>query len=613
MSLISDKDLRGFLKIKENDGKWLINCISHFLRIERINQIYNENYSKSGLDFIDSVLDSLDIKYSIPEDFKTHIPQNGPFIIIANHPLGGIDGLLLLKIVCEIRPDFKMQGNFLLQRIEPIKDFILPVNPYEGFKSSYSSFKGIKSAYRHLAEGNSLGIFPAGEVSSCHLKDLKITDRQWQKSSINFIQKSGVPVIPIYFHGYNSTLFYLLGQIHPILRTAKLPSELFNKSNQTIKIEIRKPIAPRIISSFTTTESLTHYLRAKTYSINKTIKIETFFKTYRSFKDKPKKKIVEPIDIELILSDLKTMTGEHFLFSHGSFSLYCAPFGCIPNIMKEIGRLREITFREVGEGTNKSIDIDQYDIHYNHLIIWDNTRKQIAGSYRIGKGKDIMDQYGINGFYISSLFKLKEGFNSILQKSLELGRSFIVKEYQRQPLPLFLLWKGILFYLMKNPEYQYLIGPVSISNDFSRQSKSLIVEFVKDNYFDFRLSAYIKPRKEFIIPKRILKKNKIILEGIDYNIKTLDLYINEFQPALTIPVLMKKYLQMNGKVIGFNVDQKFNYCLDGLIMVNISDVPFEMVDSLAKELNGSQVNERFRNISDLKPIRKNLIYSNTSA
>jgi putative hemolysin len=613
MSLISDNELRRFLKIKENGGKWLIDFISHFLRIERINQIYNENYAKSGLDFIDSVLDSLGIKYSIPEDLETHIPQNGPFIIIANHPLGGIDGLLLLKLICRIRPDFKLQGNFLLQHIEPIRDMILPVNPFENFKSAHSSYTGIKGAYRHLTEGNSLGIFPAGEVSSFHLRDFKITDRQWQKSSISFIQKAEVPVIPICFHGYNSAFFYMLGQIHPILRTAKLPSELFNKANQTIKVEIRKPIPPKTIVSFTTIESLTQYLRAKAYSFNKTIRIETFFTSSRSFKDRKKKKIIEPVAIELIEGELAALADGHYLFSQGSFSVYCAPFWSIPNMMQEIGRLREITFREVGEGTNKSIDIDQYDIHYNHLIVWDNVKKQIVGSYRIGKGKDIMNQYGTKGFYINSLFRLKECFNSILQKSLELGRSFIVKEYQRQPLPLFLLWKGILFYLMKNPEYQYLIGPVSISNDFSRQSKSLIVEFVKGYYFDFRLSACIKPRKEFIIPKRILKKNKIILEGIDDNIKTLDLYINEFQPALTIPVLMKKYLQINGKIIGFNIDQKFNNCLDGLIIVNISDVPYEVVDNLAKELNGSQVKGRFENLSDLKSISKNLIYSSTSA
>jgi putative hemolysin len=593
MSLINDTDLRKVLNIKENEGKWIVSFISHFLRIERLNHLYNENNSLSGLGFVDAIIKKLGIKYSYPDNLKEKIPASGPFIVIANHPLGGIDGMLLLKLICEIRPDFKLQGNFLLQQIEPVKDLILPVNPFEDFKSVRSSYKGIKGAYQHLSEGNSLGIFPAGEVSSYHIKDFKITDRQWQKSSIRFIQKAGVPIIPVYFHGYNSTLFYLLGQIHPILRTAKLPSEIFNKSKQNIKIEIGKSISYKTINSFKTLKSLTYYLRAKTYSINKPTIIESLFKSDPYKKEKSKQGIIEPVAIELLQSDIKNLHEKYHILTQGSFSVYCAPFNSIPNIIREIGRLREITFREVGEGTNKKLDLDQYDFHYQHLIIWDNIKRQIAGSYRIGKGNDILNQYGKNGFYISSLFKLKKGFYPVLQKSFELGRSFIAKEYQRQPLSLFLLWKGILYYLMKNPDYQYLIGPVSVSNNFSRQSKSLIVQFINENYFDSQMSVHIKPRKKFVIPKHMIQNNEIILEGIDDNIRTLDFYINDLQPTLSIPVLLKKYLQMNGKVIGFNIDPAFNNCLDGLVLVNIFDIPIDMFDNLAKELEEGDLKKRF--------------------
>jgi putative hemolysin len=596
MFLISDSDIRKILRIKENEGKWLINSIKFFWGIERLNKAYNDNYSFAGLDFVDSAIDKLNIKYSVSGDLKNIIPSSGPFIIIANHPLGGIEGLLLLKLICELRPDFKLQGNFLVQHIEALKDYILPVNPFENFRSSHSSYKGLKGAYQHLRKGNSLGIFPAGEVSSYQLKDLKITDRQWQKSSIRLIQSAGVPVIPIYFHGYNSALFYLLGQIHPLLRTARLPSEIFNKGRQTIKIQIRKPIAAKTISNFTSVTSLSHYLRAKTYSLNHTLEIETFFNTALKKKENPKERIIDPIAAEIIESELTKLDNEYYLFSHGSFSVYCAPFASIPNIIKEIGRLREITFRAVGEGTGKSIDLDHFDIHYNHLIIWDNINKRIAGSYRIGKGNDIMNQYGKKGFYISSLFRIRKEFNPFLQKSFELGRSFVVKEYQRHPLSLYLLWKGILWYLMNNPGYQYLIGPVSISNDFSIQSKSLIVEFMKENYFDSTFSIYINPRKKFKIPSKIRNKNRSILENVDDNLKTLDLYINELQSSLSIPVLMRKYLQMNGKIIGFNIDPEFNNCLDSLMIVNIADIPYEMLDNLAKEFEESKVKERFKNI-----------------
>jgi putative hemolysin len=255
--------------------------------------------------------------------------------------------------------------------------------------------------------------------------------------------------------------------------------------------------------------------------------------------------------------------------------------------------LREVTFRDVGEGTNKSLDLDQFDLHYNHLIIWDNINRQLAGSYRIGKGNDILTQFGKNGFYINSLFKIKKGFYPVLHESLELGRSFIVKEYQRQPFSLFLLWKGIFFFLLKNPEYRYLIGPVSISNDFSEKSKSLIVQFLKKNYFDFPMSAYIKPRKRFRINQKLLRNNEYILDGIDKNIKILDLYIHEFQPSYSIPVLLKRYLQLNGKIIGFNVDPDFNDCLDGLMIVKISDIPALVLENLGNVMEEYKEKEQF--------------------
>jgi putative hemolysin len=599
MSLISDTDVRKILKIKEDEGDWLLASFKFILSIEKLNRLYNESLTLSGLEFIDSVINKLNIHYSVQEEFEKKIPSNGPFIIIANHPLGGIDGLILLNIISRIRPDFKIQGNFLLHQIEPLKDFIIAVNPFETFKSAKSSFKGIKESYSHLREGKPLGIFPAGEVSSYQYKEFRITDRQWQNSSLRFIKNAGVPVIPVCFKGYNSALFYLLGQIHPLLRTAKLPSEIFNKGNQTIEIEIRKPVSAKTITSFPTPDSLTQYLRALTYSLNGTVKAETFFKFNFAREKALKHPLIDPIDINLIESDLKNLEKDHLLFRQGSFSVYCTPFNKIPNIIRELGRLREITFRAAGEGTNKKLDLDPYDIYYNHLIIWDNLKNQIAGAYRIGKGKDILNQYGTKGFYISSLFKIKNDFDRILGSSFELGRSFIIKEYQRHPLVLFLLWKGILWYLMKNPDYKYLIGPVSISNDYSKQSKSLIVQFINKNYSDYKLSTYVNPRKKFKISKKMVKKNNVILEGVENNIKTLDLYINEFQPNLSTPVLLKKYLQVNGKIIGFNLDPDFNNCLDGLMIVHVSDIPSEMLQNLSKETNVSKIMNRVTKVTEV--------------
>lgn len=559
----------------------------------QLKSIQSLKSKSSGLGFIKSALEKFDIKYSISESSKANIPAAGAFIVIANHPLGIVDELILLRLICETRPDFKLFGGNYLDQIKSINEHIIPTNAIENTGFNQISYNGIKAAFKHISSGSPIGIFPSGELSSKSTGNVKSTDKQWQKSSIKFIQKAGVQVIPVFINGSNGNLLNIMGQMHPLLRSALIPSEILNIRRQALEIVIGKPITTKTIESFTTTNSLSVFLRTKTFSLNNPVKIETFFKSVMRTKEEKKESIIEPVDPELLLSDLDQIAEDCLLFTKGNYTVYCAPFSQIPNIIREIGRLREITFREIGEGTNKSVDLEQYDIYYNHLFIWDHDKKKIAGSYRIGKGKDILNQYGKNGFYISSLFKIKKGFLSVLDKSLELGRSFIVKDYQRLPMSLFLLWKGILWYLIKNPEYQYLIGPVSISNDYSKQSKSLIEQFIKENFFDFSLSTFIVPRNKFKIPKSIYNTNRIILEGIDDDIKILDLWIKEFQPELSVPVLIKKYLQMNGRIIGFNIDPDFSNCLDGLMFVNISDIPAEMIETLAKELENSQLKERF--------------------
>jgi putative hemolysin len=265
----------------------------------------------------------------------------------------------------------------------------------------------------------------------------------------------------------------------------------------------------------------------------------------------------------------------------------------IPAIFIEIGRLREITFRKVGEGTNKSTDIDEYDFYFNHLFIWDNDAGKIVGAYRIGKGKEIISVYGISGFYINSLFRLKNSFQPLLMQSLELGRSFIAEEYQKKTIPLFLLWKGIMVFLLRNPDYRYLIGPVSISNDFSKFSKSLIVEFVRKYFNDEKYSGYVVPRKDFIVkPDKAIDRN-IFIDTSESDINKIERIIIDIEPGYRLPVLLKKYLEINGRIIGFNIDPKFNYCLDGLLILDLYNIPREFIQGLSRQLNDESIMERF--------------------
>lgn len=589
--LIEVRDILQAAKMNSILGETAAKILMNLLQLDKLNRIYSEIGNIEGMEFLDALIERFGIRFEISAEELSRIPLSGPFITVSNHPFGGIDGLILLKLITQRRPDYKMMGNFLLQRIEPIKSYIIPVNPFEDYKQVNSSFKGLKHGMKHIEGFHPLGIFPAGEVSSFNHNVEGISDRQWQNSIIKFIKKSGVPVIPIYFQGTNSWLFHALGRIHPVLRTIKLPSELMNKNNKIIQVRIGKAISLNDQQEIKEVDRYGRYLRAKTYALGSSLAVKKFF-----IPDAPRLKneetIIDPVSTEKLVIEIGTIEEDCLLFKSSGFHVYCAPSSRIPGILAELGRLREITFREIGEGTNKKIDVDEFDIYYHQLFVWDAEAKKVVGAYRVGKGAEILREYGSSGFYVRSLFKIDKKFNGILNESLELGRSFIIKEYQRKPMPLFLLWKGILYFLIKNPEYRYLIGPVSISNRFSNFSKNVMVGFIKKNYYKAEYAKYIKPRKKFkLAPPTNLDMD--ILYEITRNISKLDQLISDIETNYRMPVLLKKYLQLNGKIISFNIDPKFNECLDGLFILDIFDVPIETISSLSKEIRDESIMDRF--------------------
>jgi len=593
MDLVSSKDISKALKLENFGGELIAKFLMQLLKFNKLNKLYTNTRDKSGIDFIDSVIKQLEFEYDVSQDDLNRIPKDKPFIVVANHPFGGIDTLILTKIFTGVRPDFKTVGNSLLKKIDGIEDIILADNPFEKGKDTKSSFAGIKNALVHLEQGNPLAIFPAGEVSAYQSESGIVQDREWQSSILKFIKKAGVPIVPVYFHGTNSKLFHLLGQVHPVLRTAKLPSELFNKKNRKIRIRIGNSIPVKEQDEFSDIPHFGRYLRARTYALGTSLEAKKFYFPFFYPRVKKEEKIIDPVNEEILTKEINSIKEKYTLFNNCNYNVICAPSIEIPYALQEIGRLRELTFRDVGEGTNRSIDIDEYDFYYHQLIVWDQEANKIVGAYRLGKGKDILAQYGINGFYLSSLFKIKKPYIAYLNESIELGRSFIVKEYQRKPLPLFILWKGLLFFLLKNTDYRYLIGPVSISNDFSKFSKSLIVEFVKRYHYDHELASLIKPRKKFVVkPDKIVDRD-LLTESEKGDISKLDKLIHDIECNYKFPILLKKYLQLNAKIIGFNIDPKFNDALDGLLMIDILDVPQNFIKALSKELNDESLLERF--------------------
>ena len=584
MKIITTEEFAKATKLDKLKMPGLASFIMEVMKINQVNDLFAQAQPKEGIEFIDAILKGCGVEIEFDEKDLKNIPKTGGFIAIANHPYGGIEGMVLLKMLLTVRPDAKLMANFLLKKIPNLSDYFIAVNPFENIEHS-SSISGLKNTLEMLSQGTPIGIFPAGEVSTFKIETQQVTDRLWHPVVGKIIAKAKVPIVPIYFHGNNGLLFNLLSMIHPALRTAKLPSELFNKQGHTIKLRIGKPINIADYPEYNNSTKLLNFLRARTYALGTGLEEEKkLFNPRNLFKIKKLPEAFAPeIHADVLEKEVEPLRESYQVWQEKNYEVFIVPTSVIPNIIREIGRLREITFREIGEGTNKSVDLDEYDIYYNHLFIWDTEAKLIVGAYRIGLGDEIFYSMGKNGFYVAELFKIKAQLIPVLKKSIELGRSFIRKEYQQKPLPLFLLWKGIFKFLIDNPRYRYLIGPVSISNSFSKFSKSLIVDYINRNHFDHEMAQYVKPRKKFKVDFSKIDAD-VLLAGED-SFKNLDDIISEVETrSMKVPVLLRQYIALNANIICFNIDPKFADCLDGFLVLDFEKVPQEMLEKLAKNL-----------------------------
>ena len=587
MSIITSNEVAKAINLDKYGfiGTFLGWIILKILKISTINKIYNRNKHLSNLEFLDALLKEFKIRFEIPDEDLKRLPKEGAYITVSNHPLGGVDGILLLKLMIEQRSDFKIIANFLLHKIEPLIPYIMPVNPFENRKDVKSSVTGFKNALLHLKEGHPLGIFPAGEVST--YRDGKLlVDKPWEAAAMKLAKKAKVPIVPIYFHAKNSPLFYRLSKISDTLRTAKLPSELLTQKNRVIKVRIGRPISVKDQEQHETLEEFSDFIRKKTYMLSNAFENPKILKNISSSIkiNKAPKKIITPVNPLIMRSEVDDLQAKNFrLLQSKNYEVYLAPAATIPNILREIGRLREITFREIGEGTNKAIDLDHFDTYYHHMFLWDTEAECLAGAYRMGLGTEIYEAFGIDGFYLQDLFRFEPELHDMMSKSIELGRAFIIKQYQQKPMPLFLLWKGIVHTTLRFPNHKYLIGGVSISNRFSNFSKSLMIEFMNSHYYDPYLAQYVHPRKEFKVKLKDADKD-FVFDATEADLNKFDKIIDEIEPgALRLPVLLKKYIKQNARLIAFNVDPLFNNAVDGLMYIRISDLPDSTVRPVLEE------------------------------
>jgi putative hemolysin len=598
MSLISKNDLIkasglskiGFLKNP------VASAVMSIAKINEVNRLYDKLKDKEGKDFFDSFVRERNLSYVAFEEDLAKVPKTGPFILVSNHPLGAIDGILMCKILTEVRPDFKVMGNFLLEKIKPMEPYVISVNPFENRKEAHSSTSGMRETLKHLQTGGCVGIFPAGEVSNKNNPYGEILDRDWEKPALKLIRMAKVPVVPLYFHAKNSRIFYQLAKLHPSLQTVMLPAEMMNDREKPIRIRIGKPITVKTMDEMETIEELGEFLKRKVYmmksyyekrkSLAQSINLKNLTVKFPLLKEENiVQNIIDETPKEDILKDISRLKGtDKMLFSNGNYEIYFTTYEEIPSVMREIGRQRELTFRAVGEGSNLPFDLDEYDKHYHHLFLWDSSAEKLAGAYRMALGKEVMKKYGIKGFYTSSLFEFEQDIHPFFKKVIEMGRAYICEEYQQKPLPLFLLWRGIVHVCLRNSDHKFLMGGVSISNKFSEFSKSLMIEFMRSNYFDSAVAQYITPRNEYKVKLRDRDKN-IFFEEMESDLNKLDKIIDDLEPELRLPVLIKKYIKQNAKVIAFNVDPNFNDAIDGLMYIRISDLPESTIKPVLEEMS----------------------------
>ena len=598
MSLISKSDLIkasgldkiGFLKNP------VAAAMMRLTKINEVNKLYDSLKDKEGKDFFDSFVRERNLKYIVFTEDLAKIPKTGPFILVSNHPLGAIDGILMAKILTEIRPDFKVMGNFLLEKIEPMRPFVISVNPFENRKELKDSATGMRASLRHLENGGCIGIFPAGEVSNKNNQYGEILDKKWGKPALKLIKMAKVPVVPMYFHAKNSRLFYQVSKIHPDLQTLLLPSEMMHNREKPIRIRIGKPISVKVLDDHETSDEMGEFLQKKIYML------KSYYERRKSIADQlklPNLKLNFPLTKEEnvvqniidetpqidLINDIESLyKKDKMLFRNGVYEVFFASYTEIPSIMREIGRQRELTFRAIGEGSNLPFDLDVYDEHYHHLFLWDNKEQKLAGAYRMALGSEVMVKHGIDGFYTSSLFEFDQELQPFFRKVIEMGRAYISTEYQQKPLPLFLLWRGIVHVCLRNPEHKFLMGGVSISDKFSEFSKSLMIEFMRSHYYDSAVAQYIHPKNEFKVKLKDRDKH-LFFDEVESDLNKLDKIIDDLEPEMRLPVLIKKYIKQNAKVISFNVDPSFNDAIDGLMYIRISELPESTIKPVLEEMS----------------------------
>ena len=582
--------------------------------------------------FCRRVLADLKVRMRLSIEDKARIPTKGPLIVVANHPFGALDGIVLAAVLSEARPDLKILANYLLSKVPELEPVVTPVDPFAGAGAVGRNLGPMRDALRWLKQGHVLAAFPGGEVGHLKLRNLfqgesAVTDPPWNDAIARLARKAGVPVLPLFFNGSNDALFQAAGLLHPRLRTALLPRALLKQRGSTVTLRIGSIIPAARLARFEDDGDATGYLRRRTFllrygapkpsiSTNQPTAVAPaaasatreastaqasigqverttsrrsplarlaeraarMLRTGRGPSAAKFEPVIDPVDPSLMEAEIAALPHDAMLLEHDEMLVVHAKAAEIRHTLREVGRLREITFRQVGEGTGKSLDLDTFDYDYRHLLIWNRAARQIVGAYRLGQTDLLLPAKGRQGLYTSSLFNYKAELLERLNPALEMGRSFVRPEYQKSYAPLLLLWKGIGHFLVRHPQYRYLFGPVSISNSYQTVSRQLMVKFLQMHHAMPEGQSLAEPKNPFK-PGRAGRLERglglgrgdpaCIRQALSDDDEVSSLIADVEPDQKGLPVLIRQYLKLGAKFVAFNVDRDFGDCLDGLIVVDL--------------------------------------------
>jgi putative hemolysin len=505
----------------------------------------------------EELLSHLNLHVVVSEKDLRAIPSTGAAVVIANHPTGIADGAVLASVLRRVRPDVKILGNELLASIPELRDLVIPIDVLSGKPRSAA----LRKALRFLKQGGLLIVFPAGEVSRFDWKSRTVRDGVWQEGVARLIELARPAIIPVHVGAANSALFHVAGTAHPLMRTALLVRELWNKQDATVTVRIGRQIDMQRLLSIASTVERSTYLRWRVDLLGRRQDFRPLTRLPLRRHKPFDQKIATPEQPEALAKEVNMLAP---LCESGTLAVYISEAERIPTVLREIGRLREITFRAAGEGTGKSTDVDSFDQDYLHLFVWNRATHEVVGAYRLAPTDRVLN------LYTKTLFGFDGKFLRALGPAIELGRSFIRQEYQRGFAPLLLLWKGIGKFVAAHPQYRVLFGPVSISNRYQTLSRDLMISFLER-------TASLPAWKDLVHPLHPVKGNDEASPCND--VDELSELVSEIEPDRAgIPVLLRQYLRLGGKLVGFNVDPEFSNTLDGLILVDLTRTEPKLLD-----------------------------------